>query len=542
MNLDEQLQYSAEDIGESAPSADISDERQRKPIQVYIENARDDSIGGFTIPLPTTKESLQPWLEAIGTDGFAAADIAIRGVRSSIPGLEEVLRSVDAERVSFDELNYLALKISGLDEYRMDLFIAALEANYHCDSIQDLMNVPENTVRLELEPAFSEEQYGDYLIQMEKDNSVGIFERLEKATDPDDRAFAQYVLRLEAHVDVEAYGRGVADEENGTFTKYGYFVERGDFQETYRGLDDIPMEHRIFSASPPPMITMGVDVPAFLAGLHAAAGDYSRDAEHSLNTLARLRTAEYLLLMDGPGALLTETMHAYRRGTTAFDVWMNATDKPGAQAFSIHLTEVHGEITGHIAQVDITARQLDLLHHSIQYTRVDAVSKSGEEHSYAPREWEAMSAIDRDKIENWTRHFDADDLGSVLAHLDDLRGRAESNCRKVTPSDFLTGVNAAYMAQAQCPQPEMLRVSQTAAKEMLARGDCEVYRLLPEGTEKLSPTDAVKSGLWFSENREFAIRHEVGGGFQKWAERCAADVINRPQERDEQKKGQEPEM
>ncbi|MDL2254373.1 antirestriction protein ArdA, partial [Ruminococcaceae bacterium OttesenSCG-928-I18] len=142
MNLDEQLQYSAEDIGENALSAGISDERQRKPIQVYIENARDDSIGGFTIPLPTTKESLQPWLEAIGTDGFAAADIAIRGVRSSIPGLEEVLRSVGAERASFDELNYLASKISGLDEYRMDLFIAALEANYHCDNIQDLINVP----------------------------------------------------------------------------------------------------------------------------------------------------------------------------------------------------------------------------------------------------------------------------------------------------------------------------------------------------------------------------------------------------------------
>ncbi len=108
--------------------------------------------------------------------------------------------------------------------------------------------------------------------------------------------------------------------------------------------------------------------------------------------------------------------------------------------------------------------------------------------------------------------------------------------------EFLAGVNVAYMEQAQCPQPEMLRVSQQAAKEMLARGDCEVHRLLPEGTEKLSPTDAVKSGLWYSKHREFAIRREDVAGMEKWAERSAADIVNRPQERSEQKKSHEQEV
>ncbi|MDL2237848.1 antirestriction protein ArdA [Christensenellaceae bacterium OttesenSCG-928-K19] len=512
------------------------------PIRAYIENVHDDSIGGFTIPLPVTKETLQPWLEAIEAGGFHEADIVIREVRSSVPGLDAHLQDILADGITFDEFNYLASKIASMDKWRMELFVGALDAKYHCGNIQDLMNLPENTVRLELQPAFSAEQYGEFLIEAAKDNSAHIFERLEKSDDYDERGFAEYILRLEAHVDVAAFGRGVIAEENGILTEYGYLAERGPFQETYRGPEDIPMEYRIFSAMPPPMLAAGADMPSLLAALHATAGDYSRDAEHNIGTLSQLRSAEYLLLMDGSGAYLTEAMHAYRHGTTAFDLWINAPEKVETQAYAIHLTEVHGEIKGDIAQVDIAARQLDMLHHSIQYTRVDAISKSGEEQTFAPTEWEAMSPIDRDKIESWTRHFDGDDLQSVIAHLDDLRGREASACRSVYPSDFLSGANEVYMAHAQNPQPDMLRVSQTAAKEMLARGDCEVYRLLPEGAEKLSPTDAVKSGLWFSEHREFAIRREDSAGLQKWAERSAGDAISHAKSREIQNKSREPEI
>ena len=82
------------------------------PIRAYIENAHNDAIGGFTLPLPTTKEALRPWLEAIEADGFREEDIVIREARSSVPGLEETLRGFLSNKVAFDELNYLATKIS----------------------------------------------------------------------------------------------------------------------------------------------------------------------------------------------------------------------------------------------------------------------------------------------------------------------------------------------------------------------------------------------------------------------------------------------
>lgn len=511
------------------------------PIRAYIENAHDDSIGGFTIPLPTTKEALRPWLEAIDAGGFREEAISIRAARSSVPELEETLKRFISNDISFDELNYLAAKISGMDEWQAESFIAAVEAERHNKSVKDLINLAENIGHFELQPAFSEEQYGSFHIQMEKDNSMDIMERLEKSSDPDERFFAQYILRLEAHIDEAAYGRGMVREESGSFTSRGYLVDRGEFSEKYRGPEDIPLEQRIFSAPPPPMMAVDVDVPAFLDELHAVAGDYSRDAEHNLNILNSLRSAEYLLLMDGSGAFLTETMHAYRCGTTAFDRWMNVQEKPGVQAYSIHLTEVHGRIAGNVAQADIAGRQLDILENSIHPVRVEATLQNGKEQTYVTDEWDALSLIEKDRVQNWRRVFEDGDYSKVNRHLDELHGEIEAACRPASVSEFLAGVNVAYMAQAQCPLPDMLRVSQQAAKEMLARGDCEVYRLLPEGAEKLAPTDAVKSGLWFSEHREFAIRREDSPGLQKWAERSAGDAINRAKSRDEQNKshGQE---
>ena len=93
--------------------------------------------------------------------------------------------------------------------------------------------------------------YGEFLLQMEKDNSTEIFERLNASKDDGERAFSEYVLRLEAHVDLKAFARATVKEENGVFTKHGYLADRGEFKEVYRGPQDIPDEYRLFSHAMP---------------------------------------------------------------------------------------------------------------------------------------------------------------------------------------------------------------------------------------------------------------------------------------------------
>ena len=214
------------------------------PLQVYIENANDASIGGFTIPLPTTRGALAPWLAAVGTDAGDPAGIKIVEIRSHITELGRAMRDMDA---TLDELNYLAAKIDGIGKHDRETFLAALEVERYGGGAAQIINLIENIQHFELQPAFNEEMYGDFLLQDAKDISADAFERLEQSEVLEEKHLAAHILRLESLVDPRAYSRSIVEEENGVFTKHGYLADRGEFKEIYHCPEDIPREHQLFS-------------------------------------------------------------------------------------------------------------------------------------------------------------------------------------------------------------------------------------------------------------------------------------------------------
>jgi hypothetical protein len=292
-------------------------------------------------------------------------------------------------------------------------------------------------------------------------------------------------------------------------------------------------------APEPPAVVKDADLAPFLVKLHAVTGCPQREMEHSLETLKSLRSSEYLLMLDGQRSFLTEAAHVYRNGSDAFEAWMCAS--AGARAFAVHVTEVHGRIAGDIVPLDFVAHRYEVLNASIRPDRIDAVFGDGGK-SFAPEEWSALPLIERDAAETWTRHFTHEDLQSVIRRLDNIRAEHAEYGRPTDEAGFLSKMNASYMKQSENPQPDMLRITRDAARDILARGDAEVYRLLPSGAEKLTPVDAVKSGgLWYMNNRGFAIRREDLPGFDKWAERAAGNIPRQP-ERGEHKKSRDAEL
>ena len=490
------------------------------PLRVYIENIRDETIGGFTIPLPTTAEKLRPWLEGIEAKG--PQDIVIREIESPISGLTAVL----PENPLLNELNYLATKINELGAYDRDTFSAVIEAGWHCDSVADLINLTDNIPLFDLQPAFSEEQYGEFLLETRKDATAEAFMRLEKSDNPKDRELAAHILLMESYVNCVAYGRDAIDEESGVITEHGYITGGGEFQEIYRGPDDVPLEYRVLPYLDPPFFVEDVNLVPFLIKLHAVTGFPAHDTEYNLGVLTGLRSAEYLLLIDKGNITLTEAAHAYRVGTTAYDAWVNASDGPDTKTFAIHVTEVHGRLAGDVVTIDFAERQCEILQNSIEPYQINATLENGEIIEYTPQEWDAMSQLDRDRVQSYVRKFTSEDLSAVNRHLEDITlYHREFNC-PIGEDAFLVLMNAVYMNQAQAPQDDMLRLSQGAAKEILARGDADVYRLMPSGPVKLNPLDAVKSaGLNYSEYREFAIKLQEIDGLDKWANRAAFDML-----------------
>jgi hypothetical protein len=97
------------------------------------------------------------------------------------------------------------------------------------------------------------------------------------------------------------------------------------------------------------------------------------------------------------------------------------------------------------------------------------------------------------------------------------------------------------MAASENPQPDMIRITNEVAREILARGDAEVYRMMPGGAEELRPIEAAKP-LSFEANRDIAIkRDDAAAGLERWANRTVRKAL-RQKERSENKKSQEPEV
>jgi len=513
-----------------------------------IDRLKDGGFAGKWHSFPTTWAEVQATLKEIGIDGVKYTDYAF----NDFEGISESLRNVLPMFTDLDELNYLAVKLEGLTDPQREVFDAVVQSGKHCASLVDVINLTENLDCFDLQPAVSAEHYGEFLIETEKENTGEIFNRLERSKNQDERDFAKYVLRLEAHVDEAAYGRAVAEEENGVFTDHGYLTEVGEFNEVYRDPEDIPPEYRVFAyPEPEPRVKVeNADLTALVTKIHALGGDYMTDANYNLNVLADRRSAEYLLLMNGRNIFLTEAAHTYRRGTTAFDVWMNAVEGPDTKAFAIHVTDMHdpsGSVIGNLVEVDLAEHQLDILHHSINHTRIDATPKYGPERSFTPKEWDNQEPVDRHMYQSWTRHFEHEDMGAVLRHLEELRGRHELTGKAVTPEALLSDLNRSYMEKAENTQPDMLRVNLYIAKDMLTRSDADVYRLMPGGPEKLSQMEALPSrgGLWHHQYCDFAIKREDMDGLDKWAKREAnANIVKRQPEREapEKPKSRGPEL
>ena len=219
-------------------------EKQQFPLQVYIENAGDKTTGGFTMPMPTTSEALQPFLDAIGIETLQ--DVKIVDIRSDIDSLGTVLLDVlPASPYPLSELNYLAGKVSEFTGDEPERFAAAIEIRGdRCGSLASIINLTENLDRYNLQPAYDENMYGEFLIEIAQDEFAYLLSGLVRLNNLTGNDFVRHIARLESCVDSAAYARMVIHEEGGVFTDKGYLTEDGAFRTVYRGVEDIPVKYR----------------------------------------------------------------------------------------------------------------------------------------------------------------------------------------------------------------------------------------------------------------------------------------------------------
>jgi hypothetical protein len=581
-------------ISVTNPDAKIQDDRTDNPPQlvdeaeetavtptgVYIENAHNANIGGFTMPLPTTREDLQPFLE--GAEISDWHDIKLWEITSDINGLGEKLYDIISENgvtpSTLDELNYLAAKLEELGETGREILPANIQAGKNCGSIAEMINLAhvDNINRFDCYPAFSPEQYGDFLVNnFLHDAYANSFNRLEKSEDTEDRNFAAHIEMLEKHADLSAFGRATAKEENGIFTKQGYLVGGDGMQTLYRDSLDIPDQYRLFTEpGKVPEFLMKIDdanIPEAIMKLHAVGSrsvEYAADnVKTFLNEHNRLHEHNsqvehidgnllynhYLLILNRSDINISPTLEAYKAGSDASKFALRMTEEASQERADIRIFAVRvnsGDVENGVINADIRGDLIELnpqsLHthitrNAVMPDRVDAIHDGGEKKSYDLLAWsELLKNQQGDAGGLFSYHYADNSLKEAANSFSDFMSVHETASVAKSFEEHLPRINAAY-SEAQA-RPDMIFIANEAAREILARGDADVYRVFSNDTTvKLTSVDAARTAI-FSQYHDLAINHKDAAGLEAWAKRKVSDVVRKMEkqtERDTHKKSHE---
>jgi hypothetical protein len=439
------------------------------------------------------------------------------------------------------ELAYLVDKIEGMDAEQRGVFNAVTEVGLHCGSVAEIINLTENLNCFGLQPALNETMYGEFQLEQDWSKCEAIIERLQKSENPAEIALAKHIAILNRAVDAGMYGHHAAKEAGGIFTSHGMLTENGDgeLRPVYRGVQDLPAKYTEQNQSAPNALVMvqDTDLAELLLQIHALGGDYMENAKNNTRILAN-GGEDFFVMTDGKNLTITPADTIFRRDSEDWEKWMLAHDSPDVKAFFLSVTERDsGQICGDLFQTALGSVQNSLQKYGTFFTHFQAETMDGKKIPLSHEEWDTMGVAERGQIKNLERCYNSEDVARFEVHIRALRDCFAENRNPVTAEEFLAEINKQYMARANFPQSDMIRIAPDAAREMLGQGVADVRKLTQNGAEQLWPIAAAKTDF-FTADHALAVKKEDFSGIEKWSER-AANAMLRNIERTEHKKSHE---
>ena len=206
---------------------------RREPVNevfsIFLDNRAEAQNGGphgYWLSLPTSAEQVQEALKEIHITADNQQDLFIGGF-SAPEGKPLELPEDLIKAASVDELNFLAAQLQKLDAVELAELNAAMQSPAKMQTIGQLLDYTENTDCFVLINAKDNRSLGEYYL-----NDSGLF----VVPDP-----------WKPAIDTDRLGSFIANEEQGTFTDYGYILRTSDeWQRVHEG-QPVPEEYRVMA-------------------------------------------------------------------------------------------------------------------------------------------------------------------------------------------------------------------------------------------------------------------------------------------------------
>ena len=282
------------------------------------------------------------------------------------------------------------------------------------------------------------------------------------------------------------------------------------------------------------------DLGVFAYELHILAGDFLRESEFNLHTLATNTGPDSIAIMGKKHMWLSDALLAYCPSAELYRM-AAMTEYPAARAFLFHTERKEdGRLYGDVLMMDLDTLWQDIERNTLYPYGVSMEYRDGTKAEAGIEKWEAMELCEKDALKNWSYLYAPEQVTEwqhfYLDRFSQWRGQAFS----YMPQDLEERLNVEYMEAAQNPDMDMYRIPLGTAKQMLLDGGT-VYRLFPGGPEKVPPIAAV-TGLWYENYREFAVRPEDLGAVDRLVRRETDRIMGiRPQPDKSQERRPSPE-
>lgn len=222
------------------PQQTAATPERREPVNevfsIFLDNRAEAQTGGphgYWLSLPTTAEQVQEALKEIHITADNQQDLFIGGF-SAPEGKPLELPEDLIKAASVDELNFLAAQLQKLDAVELAELNAAMQSPAKMQTIGQLLDYAENTDCFVLINAKDNRSLGEYYL-----NDSGLF----VVPDP-----------WKPAIDTDRLGSFIANEEQGTFTDYGYILRTSDeWQRVHEG-QPVPEEYRVMAYPAPEIL------------------------------------------------------------------------------------------------------------------------------------------------------------------------------------------------------------------------------------------------------------------------------------------------
>ena len=222
------------------PQQTAATPERREPVNevfsIFLDNRAEAQTGGphgYWLSLPTSAEQVQEALKEIHITTDNQQDLFIGGF-SAPEGKPLELPEDLIKAASVDELNFLAAQLQKLDAVELAELNAAMHSPAKMQTIGQLLDYAENTDCFVLINAKDNRSLGEYYL-----NDSGLF----VVPDP-----------WKPAIDTDRLGSFIANEEQGTFTDYGYILRTSDeWQRVHEG-QPVPEEYRVMAYPAPEIL------------------------------------------------------------------------------------------------------------------------------------------------------------------------------------------------------------------------------------------------------------------------------------------------